>query len=129
MQRLNGSARFARDTMYKPHSEPLDQFTPPKGRHHAAIRIFMTNLLEPARSQQSGDVLANGVSLRNHGRLRSRISICGSTMCSNRISSVPRPAIAAVNELGDRKGEKRTRGNKIPFFLRNSNWWEGPSGT
>jgi hypothetical protein len=63
-----------------------------------------------------GDVLANGVSLQNHGRLRSQIGTCGSTMCSNRIPSAPRPAIAAVNELRDRKGEKRTKGNKIPFL-------------
>jgi hypothetical protein len=39
-------------------------------------------------------------------------------MCSNRIPSAPRPAIAAVNELRDRnrKGEKLTKRNKIPFL-------------
>ncbi len=37
-----------------------------------------------------------------------------STPCSNRIPSAPRPAIAAVNELRDRKGEKRTKRTKIP---------------
>jgi hypothetical protein len=54
----------------------------------------------PLRSAEVGEIISERwtASSRNDGRLRSGISTCGSTLCSNRIPSAPRPTIAAVNE-------------------------------